>query len=302
MLRSGMVARAMLARVPWVSMGVEAAYRPLVAAHSTRTLLGQRGVAHTTKAPFLGEGTESKAPSISKEVVRELEAEQREVEKLVKEQREILALREQEFESKVPRFMMVLYRIMTLGGAGKKSSQIRASHSLYELTLQHVAKHPQLYKMCHLEENKRGWFALTVLHAWMLLVRLRSDEQQGQALSQEIFNHFWADLERRLCEDVENPFVLGRYQKDAFQRYHGTVIALDEGLAKGDTVLAGAVFRNILSHGAEEAVDGRTTARVLEYIHRSLKILDLNKEEDLRSGFVSFGTVPVRFGAEGVKR
>lgn len=79
-------------------------------------------------------------------------------------------------------------------------------------------------------------------------------------------------------------------------------MALDEGLAKGDTILAGALFRNILSHGNEEAVDGRSTARLLEYIHRSLKVLDMNKEDDLRSGFVCFGTVPARFGAEGVKR
>lgn len=212
-----MAARAMLARGPWKRAGVRAAPRALLAAQPSGAW-ARRGAGHTTKAPFLGEGSESKAPAISKEVARELEAERKEVERLVQEQREILEHRKQEFEANAPRYMMTLYKLMTLGAASNQSYQIRASHSLYELTLQHVVRHPQLYKLCQLEENMRGWFALTVLHAWMLLVRLRTDEQQGQELSQEIFNHFWADLERRLCEDVENPFVLGRYQKDAFQR------------------------------------------------------------------------------------
>ena len=82
-----------------------------------------------------------------------------------------------------------------------------------------------------------------VLHLWIIFVRLRTDKEDGDYLSQQIFNAFWSDLEKRLVDQIENPFLLGKIQKDAFSRYHGSLIAYDEGIVKGDFVLVAALFR-----------------------------------------------------------
>ncbi len=45
----------------------------------------------------------------------------------------------------------------------------------------------------------RIWFRITLLHVWMLIVRLRS-EKEGWKYAQDLANCFYADVENRLIE------------------------------------------------------------------------------------------------------
>lgn len=50
---------------------------------------------------------------------------------------------------------------------------------------------------CGLSDNYQTWFAITQLHVWMLMVRLRS-EGSGKLLIQELINRFFEDAEDRM--------------------------------------------------------------------------------------------------------
>lgn len=42
------------------------------------------------------------------------------------------------------------------------------------------------------------WYSMSVLHLWIVFVRLRREGQAGQDLSQTLFDNFWTDAERRM--------------------------------------------------------------------------------------------------------
>ena len=69
--------------------------------------------------------------------------------------------------------------------------------------------------------------------------------------------------------------------------------AYDEGLVKGDAVLAAAVWRNVFK--GDEEVDLRGLGEVVNYMRSVLGKLDGMKDEDVASGELVFGDP----GAEG---
>ena len=61
----------------------------------------------------------------------------------------------------------------------------------------------------------------------------------------------------------------------------------DEGLMKGDAVLATAVWRNIFK--ADEEVDLRKLAEVVSYMRRVLRTFDSVTDEVIATGRIKFG-------------
>ncbi len=78
-----------------------------------------------------------------------------------------------------------------------------------------------------------------------------------------------------------------RYLKDLFIQWRGLLAAYDEGLVKGDAVLAAAVWRNIFK--ANEEVDVRKVATIVSYMRRVLNRLDALPDEDIAMGHITFG-------------
>lgn len=79
-----------------------------------------------------------------------------------------------------------------------------------------------------------------------------------------------------------------KYLKDLFIQWRGLLAAYDEGLAKGDAVLAAAVWRNVFK--ANEDVDVKGLALVVSYMRRTLKGLDALPDDQLMTGGVGFGS------------
>ena len=79
-----------------------------------------------------------------------------------------------------------------------------------------------------------------------------------------------------------------KYLKDLFIQWRGLLAAYDEGLAKGDAVLAAALWRNVFK--ADEDVDVKGLALVVSYMRRTLKGLDALPDDQLMTGGVGFGS------------
>jgi cytochrome b pre-mRNA-processing protein 3 len=65
--------------------------------------------------------------------------------------------------------------------------------------------------------------------------------------------------------------IRNRYLKDLFLQWRGLLAAYDEGLVKGDTALAGAVWRNMFK--GDEEVDWVKVSGVVGYIRRVVAML-----------------------------
>lgn len=79
----------------------------------------------------------------------------------------------------------------------------------------------------------------------------------------------------------------GGYMKDLYHQYRGMTAAFDEGLVKGDAVMATAIWRNVFS--AQEDVDLEVLATVTSYVRRAVSKLSMVDDDVVLTGRVKFG-------------
>jgi cytochrome b pre-mRNA-processing protein 3 len=137
---------------------------------------------------------------------------------------------------------------------------------------------------------------------WLIIVRVRGfGESEGGAENVRRYNQLLADHFSHEAEDkmeeihgIKAKSVRARYLKDLFIQWRGAVAAYDEGLVKGDAVLAAAVWRNLWSGRAMDeqgGVDWRKVGVVVGWIRRVVKELDGFEGEERIMGAVQRGSV-----------
>ena len=77
-----------------------------------------------------------------------------------------------------------------------------------------------------------------------------------------------------------------KYLKDLFVQWRGLLAAYDEGITKGDPVLAAAVWRNVFK--ADEDVDVKAVAAIVSHMRRCLQMLDRLGDVEIMNGKIAF--------------
>jgi cytochrome b pre-mRNA-processing protein 3 len=135
------------------------------------------------------------------------------------------------------------------------------------------------------------WSQVTMLHMYVLTARIRcfGEAASPQTYLQHLLDHFFYDAENRMTvyHNLHTRGTRNRYLKDLFIQWRGLLAAYDEGLVKGDAVLAAAVWRNVFK--GDEEVDVRKVAMVVSYLRRTLKGLEGVPDEVVQTGDVVFG-------------
>lgn len=80
--------------------------------------------------------------------------------------------------------------------------------------------------------------------------------------------------------------IRNKYLKDLWVQWRGVLVSYDEGLIKGDAVLAAAVWRNVFQ--AREDVDIADVAAVVSYLRRELSRLDKLPDSHISTGDIKF--------------
>ena len=104
-----------------------------------------------------------------------------------------------------------------------------------------------------------------------------------------MIDHFSYLAEDRMVvtHNIVARMIRQRYLKDLFIQWRGLTAAYDEGLVRGDAILATAVWRNIFK--ADENVDLRRLGQIVSYMRNVLSKLDVMEDEGFASGDVVFG-------------
>lgn len=135
------------------------------------------------------------------------------------------------------------------------------------------------------------WSQVTMLHMYFLSARFRCFEAHiAQPWQQHLLDHFFYDAENKMTinHGMHARGTRNKYLKDLFVQWRGVLAAYDEGLFKGDAVLAAAVWRNIFK--ANEEVDVRKLAQIVSYMRRTLKGLDGVPDETIMRAQLEFGS------------
>lgn len=180
---------------------------------------------------------------------------------------------------------MALLLAPMLGYDRPTAVAIRLSRALYRGCAMPAEDHRSFYlKTCGLPDNFQTWFAVTQLHVWMLMVRLRL-EPDGRRITQEVVNRFFEDAEEKIREaGVTSERIIQRELRDKVASFHGGVLAYDEGMCKNDAVLAGALWRNMYT----DASYNEGLAYMTRYVREQLYRLQRCPEQTVREGNVTF--------------
>ncbi|KAI1413729.1 ubiquinol-cytochrome C chaperone-domain-containing protein [Hypoxylon sp. FL1857] len=126
------------------------------------------------------------------------------------------------------------------------------------------------------------WSQVTMLHLYLVFARLRNlDREAARSWQRQLVDHFFFDAEEKmdLTHGISSRGLRHRYLKDLFVQWRGIIAAYDEGVIKGDPVLAAAVWRNVFK--AREDVDVRALAAVVSWMRLCLKMLDQTPDDRL---------------------
>jgi len=144
-----------------------------------------------------------------------------------------------------------------------------------------------MIKELELKDTFQTWFEVTVLHLWIMFVRLRR-EPGGEKLSQNVFDSFWSEAEQRMYEyGSKNQLMFSRNAKHYSTIYHGAVLAYDEALIDNDMMMTDALWRNIFP---SMDVSAEKLACVVKYVRRALNALEKD-DEFMITGVIKFGDI-----------
>lgn len=127
----------------------------------------------------------------------------------------------------------------------------------------------------------------------MLQVRFRMlPESHAGVWIQHLTNHaFYAAEDRLVVWHKFNANSLRqKYLKDMFSQWRGVLLSYDEGLMKGDAMLAAAIWRNLMA--AKEDVDFQKLAQIVGYMRRELKRLENASDDEVVNGTWTFKGSP----------
>ncbi|KAL8972792.1 MAG: hypothetical protein Q9183_000356 [Haloplaca sp. 2 TL-2023] len=134
------------------------------------------------------------------------------------------------------------------------------------------------------------WSQITFLHMYILTVRLRAfPPTHAPVWHQQLLDHFFYTAEDLMVKEhnLVARAVRNNYLKDLFVQWRGLLAGYDEGLVKGDAVLAAAVWRNVFA-GREE-VDAVGLAQVVGYVRGVIKGMEGMGDEEVARGEIVFG-------------
>lgn len=114
-----------------------------------------------------------------------------------------------------------------------------------------------------------------MLHLYLLNARVRCFEREEyRNWTQQLVDHFFFECEKKMHIDhhITSSALRQRYLKDIFVQWRGLILAYDEGLIKGDAILASAVWRNLFKGDPE--VDPRSLVAIVGWMRASLASLE----------------------------
>lgn len=131
------------------------------------------------------------------------------------------------------------------------------------------ARDPAFYGAYGVADSLDGRFDLIVLHAFLVLRRLRRQGEAAEATAQALLDLMFADFDRSLRELGVGDHSIGKRVKDMAKACYGRLAAYERSLGAGGDAAA-AVLRNV--YRGDEARRPQA-ARLAAYMRRSAAAL-----------------------------
>jgi len=164
-----------------------------------------------------------------------------------------------------------------------------AAHGLYTAIVGQ-ARRPDFYLRLGVPDTTEGRFDMIVLHAVLVLRRLKRDGETAEELSQALFDLMFADMDRNLREMGVGDLAVGKRVKKMAEDFYGRLKAYEAGLEpESGEALEEALRRNLYA-GMPPGDD--QVSEIAAYTRRTADDLDATESESLMAGELNFGGDP----------
>lgn len=163
------------------------------------------------------------------------------------------------------------------------------------MTVVEQARRPAFYARLGVPDSLDGRFDMIVLHAALLVRRLRGEGADGTRLAQALFDEMFADMDRSLREMGVGDLGVGKRVKSMAKAFYGRAAAYEKGLVSEDGSLAAALRRNL--YGTVEATPPpEVLAAMTAYVRRQAAALESQPAAGILAGSVQFDDPPAVAG------
>ena len=147
------------------------------------------------------------------------------------------------------------------------------------------ARQPYFYTDLAVPDTPDGRYDMIMIHAFLLLHRLKRDLPNTKEISQALFDIMFEDMDKSLREMGAGDVGIGRRIKEMAKAFYGRIAAYDEGLNRDDDSLDIALQRNVYR---QSSVKNEQVSALGSYIRREAVNLSDQPTEALLSGRLSF--------------
>lgn len=149
------------------------------------------------------------------------------------------------------------------------------------------ARNPLFFRDHGVPDTVHGRFEMVVLHAFLVLHRLKEESEERRQLGQALFDMLFLDFDRGLRELGVSDTKVPKKIREMGESFYGRVQAYDKALAGGDgETLEAALARNVL---ADLSADTHVLAA---YVRQAAAALAAQPYELFLAGDIAFPAVP----------
>ncbi len=174
---------------------------------------------------------------------------------------------------------------MGIKGLFKRDPADGAAQALYGAVVEQ-ARRPIFYRDLGVPDTLDGRFDMVVLHAFLVLRRLKAEGQAQGPVGQALFDLMFADMDASLREMGVGDLSVGKKVKQMATGFYGRVAAYEQGLEAGAAALGEALRRNL--YGTVEPTQGHVVA-MAGYVRRQADLLATQPVAAVLAGQVRFG-------------
>lgn len=155
------------------------------------------------------------------------------------------------------------------------------------------ARQPALYVDGGVPDTLEGRFEMIILHASLVMRRLRDGSRTERDLAQEVFDTMFVDMDRSLREIGVGDMSVGKKVRAMAEAFYGRAGAYDAALKAADDAMrnermAAALARNVFGTDAPDA----SSRRLARYAVAADHSLAAAGSDALLAGETAFPTLP----------
>jgi cytochrome b pre-mRNA-processing protein 3 len=150
------------------------------------------------------------------------------------------------------------------------------------------ARQPAFYAALGVPDKIDGRFDLIVIHAMLVVRRLRAEAQRGAELSQLLFDYMFTDMDRSLREIGIGDMSVGKHIKKMAKAFYGRAEEYEKGLDGTATALSDALKTNLYRNAAPTP---EQVAAMSKYLMNCDQTLRAAAYDDLVQGRIAWTEV-----------